>query len=55
MDIVKNSIYIQSSSIKDFTWSKIEYYDVMIGNSPLRVSAEIFNRLVTKDGVLTLE
>lgn len=55
MGIVNNSIYIQSSSIKDFTWSKIEYYDVMIGNSPLRVSAEIFNRLVTKDGVLTLE
>lgn len=53
--IVNNSICIQNSSVKDFTWSKIEYYDVMIGNSSLRVSAEIFNRLVTKDGVLTLE
>jgi hypothetical protein len=55
IDIVNKSICIQNSSIKDFTWSKIEYYDVMIGNSSLRVSSEIFNRLVTKDGVLTLE
>lgn len=44
-----------TSAVAGLTWSKVEYYSLMVGSTAIRVSPEIFSRLTVKDNVLTLE
>lgn len=44
-----------TSAVAGLTWSKVEYYSLMVGSTAIRVSPEIFSRLSVKDSVLTLE
>ena len=44
-----------TTSAVGFTWSKVEYYSLMVGSTAIRVSPEIFSRLTVKDDTLVLE
>ena len=44
-----------TTSAAGFTWSKVEYYSLMVGSTAIRVSPEIFSRLTVKDDTLVLE
>lgn len=44
-----------TSTISGITWSKVEYYSIMMGTNTIKVSPEIFTRLKVTDGLLTIE
>lgn len=44
-----------TSAIAGLTWSKVEYYSIMMGENTIKVSPEIFSRLKVTDGLLTIE
>lgn len=44
-----------ASAIAGLTWSKVEYYSIMMGENTIKVSPEIFKRLKVTDGLLTIE
>jgi hypothetical protein len=44
-----------SGKLDKITWSKIEYYSLMVGNASIRVSSDVFSRLTVKEGMLTIE
>lgn len=44
-----------TSAIAGLTWSKVEYYSIMMGETTIKVSPEIFSRLKVTDGLLTIE
>lgn len=43
------------SAVAGLTWSKVEYYSIMMGDNTIKVSPEIFSRLKVTDGLLTIE
>lgn len=53
INLVKTSK--KNTAVAGLTWSKVEYYSLMVGSTAIRVSPEIFSRLSVKDSVLTLE
>lgn len=53
INLVKTSK--NNAAVAGLTWSKVEYYSLMVGSTAIRVSPEIFSRLSVKDSVLTLE